>query len=355
MFHFFDRAGFRGAAGMFSKVLGAKVLVALAMLTPMAAHALVVEVNRSGSNYVVTTDAGATLYNGTSFTGALSAAAGNGGRTINVRAAGRTSAQIRLFSNTTFNWRASSGWDSAVPQSSSATGATLYAKNATGIVIDGVSMYSSTSTGPGYGIRLSNCAGAVVRNCSFDWGGRNVFVGVRVDNESAGANTNGVTISSVTVSNTAYGSESHGVETYGVNNVNISNITGNNIGGCALLVQGGSGGSVGTVRGTRAGNGTGYATMRFANGYSNCTVSSVISDGQDNRSGNPEGGRGLFILDSSNITVSSVSITNQASQGIYIQNGSNNRVLAGSVSWSVAPRITNSPGSSINVSTSNVR
>jgi hypothetical protein len=319
-----------------------------------SAHALVVEVTGSGSNYVVTTDAGQTLYNGTSFTAALQASTGTGNRTINVRVGGRTSQQVRIFANTTFNWRTSSYWDSAMTKASSGAGAQLYAKNAAGIVIDGVKMNTSNA-GPGYGIRLSNCAGARVTNIDMDWRNQNVYVGIRVDNESAGANTNGLTVSGVNVRNTPWGSESHGVETYGVNNVSINNVTCSNLGGCAVLVQGGSGGSVGTVRGTKVGNGTGYATMRFANGYSNCTVSSVISDGQDNRSGDPEGGRGLFILDSTNITVNSVSITNQASQGIYIQNGSNNRVLSGTVSWSVAPRITNSPGSSINVTTSNVR
>jgi hypothetical protein len=319
-----------------------------------ASYALVIEVTASGSTYRVTTDGGATLYSGTSFTAALQASTGNGNRTINVRVGGRTSQQVRIFANTTFNWRTTSYWDSAMAKASSGAGAQLYAKNAAGIVIDGVKMNTSNA-GPGYGIRLSNCAGARITNIDMDWRNQNVYVGMRIDNESAGLRTNGVTISSVNVRNTPYGSESHGVETYGIDNVNISNVTCSNLGGCAVLVQGGGGGSVGTVRGTRVGNGTGYATMRFANGYSNCTVSSVISDGQDNRSGSPEGGRGLFILDSSGITVNSVNITNQASQGIYIQNGSNNRVLSGSVSWSVAPRITNSPGSSINVTTSNVR
>lgn len=317
------------------------------------ALALTVEVTASGSTYIVKAD-GVTVYSGTSFTAAMQTAAGNGNRTINVRAGGRTSAQVRLMANTTLNWRTSSWWDSAMPKASSGAGAQIYAKNASGIVIDGVKMNTST-TGPGYGIRLSNCPGARVTNVTMDWRNQNVYVGVRVDNESAGSNTNGLYIRNVSVSNTPMGAEAHGVETYGVNNVDISGITGTRLGGCGLLVQGGSGGSVGSVTGTRCGWGTGYATMRFANGYSNCTVASVTSNGEDNRTGGAEGGRGLFILNSSNITVNTVNITNQASQGIYIQGGSSNRVNGGSVSWSVAPRIDNSPGSSINVSTSNVR
>ncbi len=140
---------------------------------------------------------------------------------------------------------------------------------------------TTTTTGPGYGIRLSNCPKARIENADFDWRNQIVYVGIRVDNESSTTKVDGVYIRKVNIRNTPAGSETHGIETYGVNNVNISDIVGSNLGGCACLVQGGTGGYVGAVNGTRCGWGTGYATMRFANGYSNCAVDSVTSDGQN--------------------------------------------------------------------------
>ena len=326
-----------------------KTLLAATMLLSYCglAMAQTVEVTASGSNYRVTLD-GAQTYLGNSFTAAMQNAAGNGNRTINVRVGGATTAQVRLFSNTTLNWLTSSYWDARVGKAASRAGAQIYANGATGIRIVGLRMNTGTA-GPGYGIRLSNCPGARIENVDMDWRGQNVFVGIRIDNESSSARVNGLYIRNVNVRNTPSGSESHGVETYGINNVDISGIQASNIGGCACLVQDGSGGTVGSVTGTRCGWGTGYATMRFANGYSNCSVASVTSDGQS------AGGRGLFILNSSSITVTTVNIRNQASQGIYIQGGSNNRVNGGSVSNSVAPRIDASPGSSISVSQSGNR
>jgi hypothetical protein len=133
-----------------------------------------------------------------------------------------------------------------------------------------------------------------------------------------------------------------GVETFGINNVDIDNIEGRNLGGCALLVQGGSGGRIGTVKGVRCGNGSGYATLRFANKYSDCVVDKVISDGQY------VGGRGLFIKNSSNITVKSVEIRNAAAQGIFIQHAKGNKVLSGTVRNSQV-RLSDAPESKFNV------
>lgn len=288
---------------------------------------------------------GELVYNGTDFTEAMKTAAGRGNRVINVHVGGKTDKQVRLFANTTLNWSAKSPWDSDVKRAGDRSGATIFAGGVPGIRIKGLRMTTTSKKGPGFGIRLSGCPGARIEDVVMDWKGRPVFAGIRVDNESSKQTIDGIYLRNIEVRNTPKGSESHGVETMGMNKVDFDDIRGFNLGGCACLVQAGSGGKIGTVKGVKCGWNTGYATMRFANGYSNCEVKRVISDGKG------VGGRGLFILESEKITVNEVSIHKNTIQAIYIQKGKDNLVKAGSVSGQVliGPKLGDSPGSRVNV------
>lgn len=318
------RSSSRAAA---SKIATA-VRPAIEQLENRQLMAATAEVTQSGSNYIVRVD-GAQTYSGTNYSAALQNAAGTGERIMNVRVAGTITTTVRLRYNTTFNYF------SSTRITASNTGPALYAYKSGGVVINGVRMGGQ----PGYGIRLSSCASPSITNVDMDFGGRNVAVGVRVDNEGS-TRVSGLYIRNVRVANTQAGADNQGVETYGIDNYDIDGVTGVNLGGCGLLINDGRNGRIGTVTGDRCGNGTGYAAMRFANNCSGATVQRVNATNC---------GRGLFILNSTGITVNSVSISGSVQDSIWIQNGSNNKVLSGTVRGK-NPVITNSPGSSINVS-----
>jgi hypothetical protein len=302
----------------------------------------VVEVTRESGNYIVKLNNKQT-YIGNSFTGAMLNAAGNGNRIINVRTGGISTKPIRLYPNTTFNWLTKSFWDSHVKRVGNNSGATLYASNAIRIRINGLKMLTTSKTGPGFGIRLASCSGARIENVLMDFRGRAPNAAIRVDNSATrGIRANGLYIRNVEIRNTAKGADSQGIETAAVNNVDIDDVKGVKLGGCACLIQAGEGGWIGTVEGVQCGWGAGYAALRFANGFSHCYVEKVIADGKG------DGGRGLFILNSTHITVNQVDIRNNKAQGILIQFGENNKVNQGTVT-NAAIRIVDSPGSSINV------
>jgi hypothetical protein len=84
-------------------------------------------------------------------------------------------------------------------------------------------------------------------------------------------------------------------------------------------------GSVGTVTGSYNNNGGGYATFRVANSNGpNVTCAKVYSRNS---------GRGFFSVTGSNgTTVNTVDIANSTSHGIFLEDASNTRVNAGTVS-----------------------
>ncbi len=102
-------------------------------------------------------------------------------------------------------------------------------------------------------------------------------------------------------------------------------VTCNNTGGCAVLLNQSRNGSVGTVTGSYNNNGGGYATFRVANSNGpNVTCAKVYSRNS---------GRGFFSVTGSNgTTVSTVDIANSTSHGIFLEDASNTRVNAGTVS-----------------------
>jgi hypothetical protein len=284
-----------------------------------------VEVTRETGNYIVTLNNKQT-YIGNSFTGAMLNAAGDGNRVINVRTSGITTKPIRLYPHTTLNWLTRSFWNSHVNSMGDNTGATLYAVNAMGIRINGLKMLTTSKTGPGFGIRLASCSGARIENVLMDFRGRGPSAAIRVDNSgNSRIKANGLYIRNVEIRNTAEGVDSQGIDTFGVNNIDIDNVKGVNLGGSACVLRAGEEARIGTVTGIQCGWGRRGAALEIAHRFSNCYVEKVISDGKG------VGGRGLFILNSTDITVNSVDIRNNKSQGIAIHLGGHNTVNKGTV------------------------
>lgn len=320
------------SSSFFSCLSSLRMLLALAflMIVPIAPTlAATAEVTKSGSNYIVKVD-GTQVYSGTNYTDALLQAAGTGNRIMNIRVGGTITSTIRLRQQSTLNYYPTS--ERIVLGNIAGPG--FYAYKSSGIVFNGLRLGGNAY----YGIRLSSCGGASFNNINLDFGGNPVAVGLRVDNEGS-TRVSGLTIRNARVANIQAGGDRQGIETYGVDYYDIDGVTAYNIGGCGLLINNGNNGRIGSVYGDRCGNGTTYAALRFANNCNGATVN--YADAKNSA-------RGLFILNSTNIQVNRVLISNCSVDTIWIQNGSNNDVLAGNV-YGRAPVITNSPGSMINV------
>lgn len=170
---------------------------------------------------------------------------------------------------------------------------------------------------PRYGIWFKGCTNMVLSNITMSL---SAGLGIRVDHSTAA--TRNLTINgNINIS----GAGSHAIETYGVDGFSIGNVTANNTAGCAVLLNQSKNGSVGTVTGSYNNNGGGYATFRVANNNGpNVTCAKVYSRNS---------GRGFFSVTGSNgTTVSTVDIANNTSHGIFLEDASNTRVNAGSVS-----------------------
>jgi hypothetical protein len=192
---------------------------------------------------------------------------------------------------------------------------------------------------PTYGIRISSCPSPSITNCTLDFNNTSQpAVAIRVDSEGS-TRTSGLYVRNVNIYDLASG-DKQGLETYSIDNYDIDGVRGSSLGGCAVLINNGNNGRIGTVTADNCGKGTTYAGLRFAN---NCNGATVTYANVWNSS------RGVFILNSTNITISRVTISDCPVDSIWIQNGSNNRVNSGDVWRGKRPAITNSPGSSINV------
>lgn len=292
------------------------------------AFAATAEVTKSGSNFIVRVD-GSQTYSGTNYSDALQNAAGTGNRVMNIRVHGTIDKQVRLRATTSFNYLTSSYSyaTTSVPA--------IYGYKSSGIRIDGLKMNGY----PTYGIRLSSCPSPSITNVTLDFNNTSgPVVAIRVDSEGS-TRTSGLYVRNVNIYDMASG-DRQGLETYSIDNYDIDGVRASSLGGCGVLINNGNNGRIGTVTADNCGKGTTYAGLRFAN---NCNGATVSYANIWNSS------RGVFILNSTNITVSRVTISDCPTDSIWIQNGSNNRVSSGDVWRGKRPAITNSPGSSINV------
>lgn len=122
----------------------------------------------------------------------------------------------------------------------------------------------------------------------------------------------------------ASGVPGHAIETWHINGLTIGTVTARNVGESALLIQGTSNATIGTVDGDNVATGTGYATFRMANANGpNITVNRVKSRG---------GGRGVFCVSNSRgARINSVDLANNGNNSILIENCSDITIAGGTV------------------------
>jgi len=285
------------------------------------------EVTGSGGNFTATVN-GVNKYTGTNYIQAIQAAI-NGltaGRTakewVTIRVSGASGSSggalkyVNMASNTgldfsgqTFN--ANSGDALIIP---------VWADRKSNIEVKNLKVTGK----PRYGIWFKGCNGMNISNITMNIAvpATDLGLGIRVDNSSG--STSNLNISGTI--NITGGDNS--IETYGLDGFSIGNVTSSNNAACGVLLNQSKNGTVGTVTGTNnstTGSVTGYATFRVANSNGpNVTCTKVYSRGS---------GRGFFSVTGSNgCTVNSVDIANTAIQGIFLQDATNTKVLAGTVS-----------------------
>lgn len=290
-------------SGAFRALFSVLALGALSCL-PSALSAATGELTLSGSTWTAKVD-GVTRYTGTSLSAAGAACVSNmSSGTINLRASGTTTGEIRLKSNVSFN----------------GNGNTITGSFSSGII----RARNSSSTGasnlriagsPWFGMYFQTSAGQTFSGIS---GGGGILF--RVDNcaGGAGSNFNGG-------SPNATASGSHGVETYGINGTTLATVTATDRGECGVLFNGGTTSRITTTNATRCGRGTGYAGLRFAN-----TAVDAYASGTTTAN---SGGRGFFSLTgSNNSAVAKLNARDNQGIGIWIQDCVNVRVVSGTLS-----------------------
>jgi parallel beta-helix repeat protein len=302
-------------------------LVSLQFGFAATASAATAEVTQSGSNYIVRVDGVQTLST-TSYLAALQNAAGTGNRVMNIRAAGSWNGEVRLRATSSFNYLTSTY--------SNIAGATaLYSYKSSGIQINGAKLSGT----PGIAVRLSSCASPRFTNCDIDARNGSISVVYRIDSEGS-TRTSGLYARNINSRNTASGGDRQGFETYSIDGYDISDMKGSSVAGCGVLINDGRSGTIGSTNTNTCGKGTTYAGLRWANNCDGATTSSATD---------ASSARGIFILNSTRVTINNANVSNNPVDSIWIQNGSNNRVLAGTARGPKRPVITTSPGSSINV------
>ena len=189
----------------------------------------------------------------------------------------------------------------------------------------------------GYGIRSSRGSNLKFNNVKIY---NSPWISMRIDSRES--NPWNYWIYNVSVTNCTFdGGGGHGLETYSVDGVNIQNIVARNKAECGVLLNQTKNGTVGTINAYRCATNTGYAGYRLANSCSNITTEMLYAD---------QCGRGYFVLSgSNNTTLKNCRITNGTGIGVWLENVSNCRVLAGCTNDGVS---VSGSGSYASVSTS---
>lgn len=150
-------------------------------------------------------------------------------------------------------------------------------------------------------------------------------LGIRFDRDRPGS-TN-VRMDNIFVS----GTNNHGVETWNIDGLQIGTVTARNTGYAGLLLNNTRNATIDLVDGESTGNGTGYATLRFANengrinnSYpTNIYVDRVISRG---------GGRGIFcVSNSGGAEINHIDLANNGNNSILIENCHNVTIHGGRI------------------------
>lgn len=309
----------KGEAAGISADEGAVISSSKSSVTVSASSA---EVTGSGGTYTAKVN-GVTKYTGTDYIAAIQAACNN-------LTAGRTSKEWVLVKNSGSS--GNSGGSVKAVNLPSYTGIdfnnTTFNCNSNDLLIVPVQADRKTQievknmkvTGtPRYGIWFKGCTNMAISNITMNISSASMGLGIRVDHSTAA--TSNLSISG----NINITGGDMSIETYGLDGFTIGNVTSSNNRGCGVLLNQSKNGTVGTVTGNYNCNGGGYATFRVANNNGpNVSCTKVYSRNS---------GRGFFSVSGSNgCTVNTVDIANNTSHGIFLEDASNTKVNAGTVS-----------------------
>lgn len=282
---------------------------------------------------------------GNDYAGAISAALGalTSGRRqqerVSVMASGDVgSARINLQSNTIFEV---CGTMNAAPSSRGTI--TIWGSTTENISIPYLKMTGTTS----FALLIADTRNLHLGQIDLRLSGG---AGIRFDNRGQ---TYDVQIDNVYVE----GTSGHGVETWNIDGLEIGTVVARSTGYAGLLLNNTRNVNIGLVDGQNTGNGTGYATLRFANTNgmidnrwpTNIFVDRVVSRG---------GGRGIFcVSNSGGVEINSIDLANNGNNSILLENCHNFKVNGGSINGGGELRIsarTEFPNTS-DVTISNVR
>lgn len=266
------------------------------------------EVTLSGSTWTGKVD-GTTRYTGSNMSAAVNACVSNmSSGTINVRNSGNTGGRMSIKSNITID-------GTGKTFSGGGTTGVVYAQNSSNIGAKNIQLASTNW----YGIFFRTCS---TQNTTGNNGTANITF--RIDNCKGGTGS-GLSISNTTSSNS--GSRgSHHVETYGINGVSWGTITSSDRGECGTLLNFSSNASGSSNVATRNCVGGGYAGFRTANTNGKTTLGSATSTSC---------GRGYFSVSGSrDCTISTVTIRNSSSHGVWLQTTYNTRINGGTIASS---------------------
>lgn len=284
------------------------------------------EVRASGSSFIWRVngvDQGTT----SSLSTAINNVIGNGNREVHILTGGTLGQQINLQPGLTL-------YCHNVNFTKGHTGYGFFRDGSGGINIYDMSLTNNTA---GMGIRISRGSDIYIQNVRIYGGG----IGIRIDSHPSRPYEDGRWVKNIHIQDCRFeNGTGHGLETYGVDGFKGYGIVARNMGECGVLLNKTINGALGTVNAYRCGNGTGYAGLRLANSCNNVTTNMLYAD---------QCGRGYFVLTgSNNNTLKNCRITNGTGVGVWLENVTNAKVLAGCTNDGVA---VSGSGSYANVST----
>ncbi|MDQ8023330.1 MAG: right-handed parallel beta-helix repeat-containing protein [Moraxellaceae bacterium] len=199
----------------------------------------------------------------------------------------------------------------------------------TNVTIKNVTVKNS----PRYAILARGCTNATISNFHMK-DMKNSVGGIRFDIDG---DASGLKMSNIT----GYDVGGQAIEIWNANGFTIGDVRIDRSGGSGLLLNNSRNGTVGTVTGNYNNQNGGYATFRVANNNGSVRVKKIYSRNS---------GRGFFSVSGSrDAVIESVDIASSSSEGIYIQDSYNTKVLSGKArSNSANCRIRGGSGNSIN-------
>ncbi|KAK1143737.1 hypothetical protein N8T08_006138 [Aspergillus melleus] len=128
------------------------------------------------------------------------------------------------------------------------------------------------------------------------------------------------------------GAGSHAVEIWNIDGLTIGSVIAKDVGECGLLIQNSVNVEVGTVDGDNVAEGTGYATLRFANTNGRQADGSYETNVHIENVKSRGGGRGIFcVSESGGAVIDNIDLEDNGNNAILIENCYNVEISGGTV------------------------